>query len=386
MRIRVATLNTWALPAPFAEQVSERMEAIGRHLRELDVDVISFQEVWTPAARETLVDAGHKAGLVHNWHNDASLGGSGLLVLSRLAIDSIRFERYSLRGLPQEIGGDFYGGKGFVRLLLATPDGPIALLNTHLQARYPKRVPHEYRGLRTGQIVQLAVGTQALGVPLIATGDFNFKEDDSGHQVLTGLTGLRDLAAESDRRQPTVFRQNAYRLGRSKPDKRIDYVFARDGSERRLRTRSIRRVFDAPIEIDGAPASYSDHAGVLAEIEIDPGVATSTASPRPEAIALARDLLAEGRRRARMRQRGARNWEALGAVGVIAAGAGGRGLSTTRRRLLRGALRGTALIALTPTVGLSVLSEWFVPDELQAFDELSAELARVEAREIDSIA
>ncbi|MFP8880608.1 MAG: endonuclease/exonuclease/phosphatase family protein, partial [Myxococcota bacterium] len=278
MRIRVATLNVWALPSPFAQHVSERMTAIGSRIRDLDADLVSFQEVWTPSARETLVAAGHAAGLVHNWHTEASFGGSGLLVLSRLPIESTQFERYSLRGLPEEIGGDFYGGKGFVRLIVDTPEGAIALLNPHLHARYSKRVRHEYRGLRTGQIVQLAVGTMQLQIPAIATGDFNFNEFDSGHRVLTGLTGFRDLAAESNQRQPTVLRQNAYRRGRSKPDKRIDYVFARNGSAHAVRTNWIERIFDEPIEIYGRPASYSDHAGLLAELEIAWAVSTRSRS------------------------------------------------------------------------------------------------------------
>ncbi len=386
MRVRIATLNVWGLPPPFAEHVSERMAAIGRRMSDLHADVISLQEVWTPSARETLISAGHSAGLVHNWHNEASLGGSGLLVLSRLPIQSAQFDRYSLRGLPEEIGGDFYGGKGFVRLLLETREGPIALFNTHLHARYRKRVEHEYRGLRTGQIVQLSVGVRQLQIPVIATGDFNFDERDSGHQILTGLTGFRDLAAESNQRQPTVFRQNAYRRGRSKPDKRIDYVFARNGSARAVRTRSIQRIFDEPIEINGRPASYSDHAGLLAELEVTRESGSGPQRPNADAVELARSLLAQGRDEARRRQQGERGWATAGLVGAIAAGTGVRGLATTRRRLLRGALRGSALLALTPTVGLSILSELFVPDELQAFDELTAELARVEVTGAGSIA
>lgn len=386
MRIRVATLNVWALPPPFGEHVSERMAAIGRHIRDFEADLVSLQEVWTTSARETLIAAGQTAGMAHSWHNEASLGGSGLLVLSRFPIDSAQFERYSLRGLPEEVGGDFYGGKGFVRLLIGTANGPIALLNTHLQARYPKRVQHEYLALRTGQIVQLAVGTLHLEIPVIATGDFNFNETDSGHRVLTGLTGFRDLAAESNQRQPTVYRQNAYRRGRSKPDKRIDYVFARNGSAHAVRTRWIRRIFDQAVEIDGRPASYSNHAGLLADLEIIPELGSGPGLPNADAVALARTLLAQGRDEARIRQQGQRSWATVGVAGAVAARAGVRGLSTTRRRFLRQALRGSALLSLTPAVGLSILSEFFVPDELRAFDDLTAKLARVEFPATSSIA
>jgi len=382
MRIRVATLNVWALPTPFSEHVSERMAAIGAELPGLAADVVALQEVWTSGARDALVAAGRRAGLCHRWHNVASIGGSGLLVLSKLPIAAAHFERFSLRGVPEEIGGDFYAGKGFVQLLVETPAGPVAVFNTHLHARYPRRVEHEYRSVRAGQIVQLAVSMRRLSAPVIAAGDFNFRERDAGHALLTGLAGVGDVAAQTGRRQPTVRRQNAYRHGRGKPDKRIDYVFARSGTSRRIEARSIQRVFDSPLEIDGARASYSDHAGLLAEFEVTSGSGGGIGAPDQDAIALARRLLARGRDDARKRQRDQRTWAGAGVAGALAAGTGMRGLSTTRRRVLRVG----ALLALTPAFGLSVLSEWFVPDELRAFDALAAELARVERPADDAIA
>ena len=101
MELCVATLNVWALPASIAERVPDRMRAIGRNLRTLDLDIVAFQEVWTESARTALIAAGRRAGLDHFWHNELSLRGSGLLVLSRLPIRSIRFERFAIRGAPQ---------------------------------------------------------------------------------------------------------------------------------------------------------------------------------------------------------------------------------------------------------------------------------------------
>ncbi len=63
MRVRVATLNVWALPTFLGEDVAARMRAIGRRLPDLDLDAIAFQEVWIPDARATLVAAGRRAGL-----------------------------------------------------------------------------------------------------------------------------------------------------------------------------------------------------------------------------------------------------------------------------------------------------------------------------------
>ena len=74
MRIRVATLNVWALP-PLAPSVGPRMRAIGRRLASLDLDAMALQEVWTEGARERLIAAGPEAGLPHAWHHPAAFGG-----------------------------------------------------------------------------------------------------------------------------------------------------------------------------------------------------------------------------------------------------------------------------------------------------------------------
>ncbi len=388
MRVRVATLNVWALPTPFAPHVSARMREIGNLLPPLDLDVIAFQEVWTSDARDDLIAGGRKAGLSHVWHTDTSLGGSGLMVLSRLPIEQARFERFALRGPPEQIAqGDFYGGKGFVQLRLKTPAGPVTLINTHLQARYSRTVPHEYRALRTGQIVQLAIKAMELEGPVFATGDFNFRDDDVGHQVLTGLTGFRDVAAELGDRESTVLRGNPYRSSSRKPSKRTDYVFARHGARSSVNPLSVKRVFDQPITLGGRPAALSNHAGVLAELEITPGGIANERRPIDRrSVELALQLLSEGVAEAQTRQRGGRTWVGAGVGCALLASASTRKLSTTRRRLLRGALRGAAVAALAPAIGLSILSEVFVPSELRAFKKLAARLSQVDSQATDTLA
>ncbi len=381
MRVRVATLNAWALPEPLSRHVPERMRAIGDRLRQLPVDVVALQEVWSAGPRDALVAAGRAAGLAHAWHRDAALGGSGLLVLSRLPILDAGFERFSLRGFPERLDQlDFYGGKGFAIVRVATPAGPLALVDTHLHARYPGDHRHGYRGLRTGQIVEIAAGCAGVADPLVAVGDFNLVEAHREYRVLTGLAGLRDAAIEADRRQPTTYPTNPYRSRNSEP-KRKDYVFVRDGDERRVAVRGVRRVFDEAFEIRGEAATFSDHAGVLAELELLPGP-VSRAAPDPEAASMAAALLAEGRADAERRQRERREVGAAGFGVALVAAAGLRSPGLSRRRLLRLSLQGLALLSLPSGVGGSLLSEVYVEDELRAFERLSAQLARVEGASV----
>jgi hypothetical protein len=49
----------------------------------------------------------------------------------------------------------------------------------------------------------------------------------------------------------------------------------------------------------------------------------------------------------------------------------------SRRKLLRSALSGAAVLGLTPGVGFSIVSEVLVPDDIRAFRNAAAELARL---------
>jgi len=379
MRIRVATLNVWALPGPLAPSVGARMQAIGRRLASLDLDAIAFQEVWTEGARDRLVAAGRAGGLPTAWHHPAAFGG-GLLVLTRLPILSARFDAFSLRGDPARPDHpDYYGGKGWATLELATRAGPLLFVDTHLHARYMNDVPHAYRAHRVGQIAELALAMRKLKHPVVTLGDFNFVDEHPEHAILTGLTGLRDVAAEVGSRSATVLRANPYRAHSSKPDRRVDYVFARDGGGTALVPIRTQRVFDERLDLDGGPASCSNHAGVLAELELVPGAGRALAGPNPRAVSLASQFLREGRQQAKQRRRGDRVWAGAGLGAAALASLGVRDPRVSRRRLLRTALQAGALLALTPGVGFSIVSELLTPEELRAFDRLAARLSHLQS-------
>jgi len=376
MRLRIATLNTWGLPEPFAEDVAPRLAEIGRRLPPLALDAIAFQEVWTSQGQAELIRAGQAAGLAHAWHGGSGLRGSGLLVLSRPPIESVRFERYALAGDPSF--GEYYGGKGFAEVRLATPAGSVTLVDTHLHARYAADAAHEYRPLRAGQIVQLAASARTLKGPVVVAGDFNL-HDGQGDEygMLLGLTGLRDAAAEVAAFAPTVYRENPYRGPSSKPDRRIDLLLARDGGSVAVRSLRAERVFDAPFEHAGRAIACSNHAGVLAEFELAAAAGVALPPPDPRAVAFAADQLRAGRALARGSRRESRGIAGAGAAAALIASAGLRIGALSRRGLLRGALRTAGVTALAPVLGFSFVSEVVAPDQLRAFDALSAELARL---------
>ena len=378
--MRLATLNVWGLPWPVSREGSERMRAIGERLPALEIDIVVFQEVWTESGRRSLREAGRRAGLVHAWQQGAALGGSGLLVLSRTPFESARFETFAVRGFPLRIWhGDYHGGKGFCQLRFAGPDAAFTLIDTHLHAQYADDAHDDEHPHRVAQIVQLAAAIAKLEGPVLAAGDFNMREGRPEYAVFVGLTGMRDAAVELDRREPTTLRSNPYRLQRgSHREERIDYVFTRDGDGSRLRVRSLARIFDEPP--DGGAAAYSDHAGLIAELELARDEGSRAPEPEVAAGELAARELAEGRAAAEAR-RGEQRLAAGGALaGAALAGAGTRQPWLSRRRVLRAGLGAGALLALPFGLTNAALSEFNGPDEVHAFDVVAAQLAALQAR------
>src|SRR5262245_43725729 len=272
MRLRIATLNAWGFPEPLAERLAERMDALAEDLPRIGADVLALQEVWSADARARLVAAGAAAGLPHSSVSHGHYLGGGLVLLSRLPFASVRFESYALNGVPHRPAHpDFYGGKGFQLASVDTEVGTISLLNTHLHARYGGDVDHEYAGHRAAQWVQLASALAREDGPLALAGDFNFDAGSIEYRAFTGLTGVTDAAAAVGRAEPTIWRGNPYRGSATSPERRIDFVFTRDGVAHGVRPMAARRAFDEVLRSGSERFAVSDHAGVLVEFEIEPG-------------------------------------------------------------------------------------------------------------------
>jgi endonuclease/exonuclease/phosphatase family metal-dependent hydrolase len=378
MRLRIATLNTWAFPEPLAERLDARMEALAQGLPALGADVLALQEVWSGGARSRLMAGGAAAGLRHACISDGAFLGGGLLLLSRFPFSESRFESYALNGVPHRPAHpDFYGGKGFQLASIATEVGPVLLLNTHLHARYAGDVDHEYAGHRTAQWVQLAAALASLRQPVALAGDFNFDAGSDEYRAFLGLTGATDAADAAGRPEPTIWPANPYRGSRTKSERRIDFVFTRHGVAHGARPLAARRIFDEVLERGGERFAVSDHAGVLAEVEIEPRPARALPPPEPAAVALAAELLALGLERAERRRRLHRRRAGFGLGASLAAAAALRSGPLTRRGFLRASLQGSALLALGGTLSSGLVAEVYCPGEVEGYEDARAALARL---------
>jgi len=353
------------------------MREISALLAQENLDAMAFQEVWTEASLHALIQGAERAGHTHVWHTGVTTGGSGLLVVSKWPIVDAAFEPFVSRGHPERLLHlDYYSGKGVAQLTLDTNAGPVVLLNTHLQANYTMPGAHdEYVGVRAAQVIQLSAALENVDLPVMAIGDFNIQESELNYRVLLGLAGLRDVAVELDNRQSTALANTPYRQRRH-GEKRIDYVFYRNGERRGLRPISIERRFDAPLDFGGEPGTFSDHAGLVAEFELR-GSAQAMHTPKADAIAAAAGLITQGREISRKRKQRSR----ITATGALVAGfatlAGSRFAARSRRRFLENSLKVAAGLSFVTLAGQLGLSEFTNDEEHAGYDHAERLLARL---------
>ena len=230
MRIRVATLNVWALPGPLAPSVGARMRAIGRRLASLDLDAIAFQEVWTEGARDLsdrrrsgggsaqrLASPGGLRRRTARAHAPADPVGALRRVLRCAAIRPGRITRTTTAARA--------GRRSSSRPARAPccSSTPICMPATRATSRTPTA------RIASARSRSWRWPSRQLQHPVVMLGDLNFADEHPEHAILTGLAGLRDVAAELGSPSATVLRANPYRAHSSKPDRRVDYVFVRDG-------------------------------------------------------------------------------------------------------------------------------------------------------------
>lgn len=162
------TYNVKGLPWPAASGRERALEQIGARLRSLRAQgsqprVVLLQEAFTRTAKRIGADGGYRyvaagpdpdmagpapedaAGRAH-LAGAAALKGeglgklldSGLLILSDYPILAVRRAAF-----PQDAcaGFDCLANKGMVMALIDLPGGPVAVINTHLNARRKSGVP-----------------------------------------------------------------------------------------------------------------------------------------------------------------------------------------------------------------------------------------------------
>ncbi|MBY0401307.1 endonuclease/exonuclease/phosphatase family protein [Myxococcota bacterium] len=379
--MRLGTFNVWGLPEAFSDDVSSRMRVIAERLSASDLDILLIQEAWTREVRQTIRRGARRAGFAVSEGDGAS---GGLMTLSRLPIRSSRFDRFRFRGDPERFDkGEYLGGKGFETVEIEGPDGPFLLVNTHLHARYRVEDSALDSAVRMAQLLQIIAFVDAAPGTLVVGGDFNCREGEPEYEVFRGLTGAVELG--DDLTQGTLSSSNFYKRDRNGPDKRIDFLFVRAASGVEWTAREARLVFHETARIRRRDRSLSDHFGFRVELDWRAGPAASQVASQPGAIypranTTARSLIHVGLAEADRREQLHFRWAGGFLLAAVAAAGLRRLPAVDRRSFLRGAVEGTALLALAPALGFGTLARFDSDEKRDVFIDARSFLAELEAR------
>ncbi len=252
-RLSVLTYNTHGLPAWIARDDPEARIPILLSKAER-FDVVLLQEDF---AHQELVDRHHRhrslvrgIGPRRSW---PLLAGSGLTLLTNLTMHgSPVLGAYESCHGWLTAASDCFGNKGFLMQRLTLSNGAsVDVWNTHLEADRGE-ADHAVRQQQLERLAS-AIESHSAARAVVVGGDFNLHWDDERDRVLLErwIARLR------------------LRLGAMAPagswDKRIDYLFFRNGPEATLEPRDggLHCDFIGPL---GQP--LSDHPAVFATFEV----------------------------------------------------------------------------------------------------------------------
>ncbi|GAA2877938.1 hypothetical protein Acy02nite_61810 [Actinoplanes cyaneus] len=242
--MRLLTFNTL-----FTGDVRPRLEALGRILRDSDVDIVCLQEVMYR----------RNAALLRRHFPHSACAGSvvlkgGLVLLSRTPIDRWRFVRFPLAGPARP---EFLMRKG----ALIAELGDLVVVNTHLSAnRDDDWSPgNRFTIVEQGELDVLARELAAIDQsrPVVVAGDLNLPRDTRVLADFRERAGLADAMA-GDRR-PT------YRpLPQWPHPPAFDHLLVRNAGIEHADL-ALQDEVTLP---DGRRVPLSDHFGVVAEIAL----------------------------------------------------------------------------------------------------------------------
>lgn len=187
-------------------------------VRELDADVVLLQEVDRHTKRSGGADQPAELSRLTGYHAafgrtlDYDGGEYGIAVLSRWPIlgDTIV---HLVVDPPQQRAGGSYEPRGALRVVVSAPAGPVAVVNTHLDASRDDT----YRRQEIRTVLAIADSLRSSGLPTLLGGDFNSTPESAVHAAALAAR-LRDAWSACGRGDSLTFPA-------ATPVKRIDYLY-----------------------------------------------------------------------------------------------------------------------------------------------------------------
>ncbi|MDP3779459.1 MAG: endonuclease/exonuclease/phosphatase family protein [bacterium] len=234
--MKILSLNIFDLPLWFVKDRKQRLDAIKRYLRDLNVDIICLQESFDPKHRLNLNDFFKANGYYASdtlVEQRRVLGVSmdttgGLAIFSKFPIFSRAFIAFDfIPFAPQESAGK----KGALVADVQTPRGKLRIVNTHLcqwSLLFEKRT-------RLNQMKRILDAiAKRIPLPTVIAGDFNEKDIFKNKHFGALMDAHRFVHPATDAFHPTYRKENPYVniwMNRISHSKRIDYIMYNDLSD-----------------------------------------------------------------------------------------------------------------------------------------------------------
>jgi len=191
----IQTFNAYG-PA-YSRNLEQRTAMLGDLLFKSPCEIVQLQEVWTESHHEMALKAIQRtlpflsAARFDNFQSPSE-GQSGLSIFTSEGLSNQEFEKFKVNqdGLFDEIRdmlGVIKGIGASVISLRHDPARKLQMLNVHL---HPSSTP-----VRIAQVTQLLEKIETMlpmQVPLILSGDFNFKPDSIEYSLLRDVANLTD--------------------------------------------------------------------------------------------------------------------------------------------------------------------------------------------------
>jgi len=193
--ICIQTFNAYG-PA-YSRNLEQRTAMLGQLLFKSPCEILQLQEVWTESHHDMVLNAIQRSlpflsAARFDYFQSPSEGQSGLAIFTSEGLSNQEFEKFTVNqdGLFDEIRGMLGVIKGIGSSVISLRHDParkIQMLNVHL---HPSSSP-----VRIAQVTQLLAKIETMlpmQMPLILSGDFNFKPDSIEYSLLRDVANLTD--------------------------------------------------------------------------------------------------------------------------------------------------------------------------------------------------
>ncbi len=198
----------------------DNLERVAVLVDSVQADIVLLQEVDRNTTRSGRVD--QPATLARLTGFDVAFGKSldfqggqyGIAIMSRWPITADTTVPLPIDPpQPRAGSGGSYEPRAAIRAIIAAPGGPLAIVNTHLDASADDR----WRRQEIRRVVSIVDSLRGRGIPTLAGGDIN-STPDSDVQAMARAAGLRDA-------WPTCGSGDGLTYPADSGTKRIDYLY-----------------------------------------------------------------------------------------------------------------------------------------------------------------